>query len=182
MALLCQVLSIIPGITGHLSALLFYVILLSQVSPHILLSLHFPLGLSPILSSVGYRVYSPQLESIVCLSWFEKKSYWYDTGVFSTEDEGMRPLGADQGHSKESVKDLLLLVFEPCSHPWYGWGWVNCIQRGRECDAHSDYSIYTQQSPVCCSTQLVKRIVEGDFIEVAEMLSDNMVLKCRWLY
>jgi len=97
----------------------------------------------------------------------------------STEDDGMRPLGANQGHFKESVKNLQLTAFANDHHA-HTSSMVGVVPRGDEnmVPTATIPFILSEALPVV-PPKLVKRIVRGDYIDMAEMSSDNMELERR---
>jgi len=86
----------------------------------------------------------------------------------------MRPLG----HSKETVKNLQMPGFT--NDHAHTSNMVGVVSRGDEngMPIATTPFILSEALPVV-PPKLVKRIVRGDYIDMAEMLSDNMELERR---
>ena len=86
---------------------------------------------------------------------------------------------AIRSHSKETVNNLQLPAFANDHHANTS-SMVGVVPRGDEnmVPTATTPFILSEALPVV-PPKLVKRIVRGDYIDIAEILSDNMELECR---
>ena len=104
---------------------------------------------------------------------------WFVAGT-----EGQLPSGVDL---QSKVKELQLPVFNPSSGQGDSAGKQAVeLPRGDEDKGNEDIApalgatsfILSESLPVV-PAKLVKRIIKGDYLDMAEMLSDNMQVECR---